>query len=447
MHQLRGGLPVAFAGCRHDGCPQTTKNRPRKSQPVHMALAAQRSFSDLFNVAASRPAKSPRDKCPLDPRPACVNREPIAKPRGRSTEWAAWQFWQSFRIARSAALFDSRRARCRAAARRTTRCSRRASTCRLGERPGACAPASCPARPQRRRQARPAEAARDRPGATARCWKPAASTSCRCSKAWSCRPTSRPRPIPKSSTGRLDIFTRVMTDHGQEFDKIPAGYAGPLYHRSQPAHLPDHRAHRLAPVADPLPRRAMRCCRRPSCTSCIAPRRWSPPSTPNISGGGIALSIDLSGDADRLVGYRGKHHTGLVDVDKRAAHDVLDFWEPLYNHGPRRRRTRARPRRILHPGQREAVHVPPLYAAEMTPFDPLVGEFRVHYAGFFDPGFGHSLGRRHRQPRRARSAQPRGAVHPRARPDRRPAGLRAHAARGRRRSTAPTSAPTIRRRG
>ena len=60
---------------------------------------------------------------------------------------------------------------------------------------------------------------------------------------------------PKSSTGRLDIFTRVMTDHGQEFDKIAPGYAGPLYLEGQPAHLPGRRAHRLAPVADPLPHR------------------------------------------------------------------------------------------------------------------------------------------------------------------------------------------------
>jgi dCTP deaminase len=109
---------------------------------------------------------------------------------------------------------------------------------------------------------------------------------------------------------------------------------------------------------------------------------------PNISGGGIAMSIDLRGNEEGLIGYRGKHHTGLVDVDKRAAQDVLDFWEPLYSRGV--------PELILDPDEfyilvsQEAVHVPPLYAAEMTPFDPLVGEFRVHYAGFFDPGFGHS---------------------------------------------------------
>ena len=110
---------------------------------------------------------------------------------------------------------------------------------------------------------------------------------------------------------------------------------------------------------------------------------------PNVSGGGIALSIDLKGTGpEGLIGYRGKHHTAVIDVDKKAQHAIFDFWEPLYSRG--------RDELILDPDEfyilvsREAVHVPPLYAAEMTPFDPLVGEFRVHYAGFFDPGFGHA---------------------------------------------------------
>ena len=99
------------------------------------------------------------------------------------------------------------------------------------------------------------------------------------------------------------------------------------------------------------------------------------------------LSIDLS-DRDGIVGYRAKRHTGLVDVDRRGALDALDFWDPIATHGKREL--------VLDPDQfyilasREAVTVPPDYAAEMVPFDPLVGEFRVHYAGFFDPGFGHS---------------------------------------------------------
>jgi dCTP deaminase len=110
---------------------------------------------------------------------------------------------------------------------------------------------------------------------------------------------------------------------------------------------------------------------------------------PVITGSSIALSIDLKGTgADGLVGYRGKRHSAVIDVDVKAAHDIYDFWEPIYSRG--------RNELILDPDEfyilvsREAVHVPPLYAAEMVPFDPLVGEFRVHYAGFFDPGFGHA---------------------------------------------------------
>src|SRR5262249_869814 len=98
--------------------------------------------------------------------------------------------------------------------------------------------------------------------------------------------------------------------------------------------------------------------------------------------------VDLSGGKDGLVGYRAKRHTGLIDVDAPASCAVFDYWEPIYVRGARRL--------VLDPDQfyilasKEAVHVPPTHAAEMVPFNPLVGEFRVHYAGFFDPGFGHA---------------------------------------------------------
>ena len=192
---------------------------------------------------------------------------------------------------------------------------------------------------------------------------------------------------PKSSTGRLDIFTRVMTDKGREFDKIPAGYSGPLYLEVSPRTFPivARTGSRLSQIRFRtgnalLSEGELEILHRAETLVATEP--------PNISGGGIALSIDLRGEKGSLIGYRGKHHTGLVDVDRRAAHEVLDFWEPLYNHGA--------PELVLDPDEfyilvsQEAVHVPPLYAAEMTPYDPLVGEFRVHYAGFFDPGFGHS---------------------------------------------------------
>ncbi len=192
---------------------------------------------------------------------------------------------------------------------------------------------------------------------------------------------------PKSSTGRLDIFTRVMTDHGQEFDKIPAGYAGPLYIEISPRTFPivARTGSRLSQIRF---RTGNALLSEQDLQDLHDAEKLVAAETPNISGGGIALSIDLTGQKGRPVGYRGKHHTSLIDVDQRAAHDVLDFWEPLYDRGAGEL--------ILDPDEfyilvsREAVHVPPLFAAEMTPFDPLVGEFRVHYAGFFDPGFGHS---------------------------------------------------------
>lgn len=192
---------------------------------------------------------------------------------------------------------------------------------------------------------------------------------------------------PKSSTGRLDIFTRVMTDHGQEFDKIAAGYCGPLWLEVSPRTFPivARTGSRLSQIRF---RQGHAVLDEDELSRLHREETLVASDTPNVSGGGIALSIDLEGQGpDRLVGYRGKHHTSVIDVDKRAAHDVFDFWEPLHNRGSADL--------ILDPDEfyilvsRESVHVPPLYAAEMTPFDPLVGEFRVHYAGFFDPGFGH----------------------------------------------------------
>jgi len=192
---------------------------------------------------------------------------------------------------------------------------------------------------------------------------------------------------PKSSTGRLDIFTRVMTDGGREFDKIAEAYAGPLWLEVSPRTFPIvvRTGSRLSQIRF---RRGNAVLSEIELAGLHARETLVAAEEPSISGGGIALSIDLEGGDDGLVGYRAKHHTGLVDLDRKAAHQVLDFWEPLRLRGAREL--------ILDPDEfyilvsREAVHVPPDYAAEMTPFDPLVGEFRVHYAGFFDPGFGHS---------------------------------------------------------
>ncbi|UNE54613.1 2'-deoxycytidine 5'-triphosphate deaminase [Bartonella machadoae] len=191
---------------------------------------------------------------------------------------------------------------------------------------------------------------------------------------------------PKSSTGRLDIFTRVITDNAQEFDKIRDGYHGPLYLEISPRTFPIlvRTGSRLSQLRF---RKGYSSLNEIELHALHRDETLISDDLPNISAGGIALSINLKGDKNGLVGYRGKRHTSVIDIDKRAAADILDFWEPLFDRGQREL--------ILDPDEfyilvsREAVHVPPLYAAEMTPFDPLVGEFRVHYAGFFDPGFGH----------------------------------------------------------
>lgn len=192
---------------------------------------------------------------------------------------------------------------------------------------------------------------------------------------------------PKSSTGRLDIFTRVLSDGAQEFDKIPAGYSGPLFLEISPRTFPIvvRPGSRLTQIRF---RTGDAQLHEAELAALHEAERLTTATDANISGGGIALSIDLAGDETGLVGYRGKRHTGVVDVDRRAALSMLDYWEPI--------RRGAVGELVLDPDEfyilvsKEAVHVPPAFAAEMTPFDPLVGEFRVHYAGFFDPGFGHS---------------------------------------------------------
>lgn len=191
---------------------------------------------------------------------------------------------------------------------------------------------------------------------------------------------------PKSSTGRLDIFTRVITDHAQEFDKVSAGYHGKLYLEISPRTFPIvvRTGSRLSQIRF---RQGNSQLNEIELHALHLSDTLTSDQNPNISGCGVGLSIDLTGGESKLIGYRGKHHTSVIDVDKRSINDVLDFWEPIYDRGSREL--------VLDPDEfyilvsREAVHVPPLYAAEMTPFDPLVGEFRVHYAGFFDPGFGN----------------------------------------------------------
>ncbi len=191
---------------------------------------------------------------------------------------------------------------------------------------------------------------------------------------------------PKSSTGRLDVFTRVIADGVSAFDQVPAGYTGPLYAEICPQTFPIivRQGSRLSQVRF---RQGTAADSDAALADLHRRERLVSSDRPDIAQG-IALSVDLAGDASGLVGYRAKRHTGLVDVDAPGSCAVLDYWEPIALRGEKRL--------ILDPDQfyilasREAVNVPPTHAAEMVPFNPLVGEFRVHYAGFFDPGFGYA---------------------------------------------------------
>jgi dCTP deaminase len=192
---------------------------------------------------------------------------------------------------------------------------------------------------------------------------------------------------PKSSTGRLDVFTRVIADEIRGFDRIAAGYHGPLYAEISPRTFPVlvREGSRLSQIRF---RRGSALLDAPALRELHGRERLVDSDEADVSEG-VAVGVDLSGiGPGGLVGYRAKRHTGLIDVERRGGYTVLDFWEPMM----------ARPDKslILDPNEfyilasKEAVQVPPDYAAEMVPFDPLVGEFRVHYAGFFDPGFGYA---------------------------------------------------------
>lgn len=194
---------------------------------------------------------------------------------------------------------------------------------------------------------------------------------------------------PKSSTGRLDIFTRLITDNGTEFDRVREQYKGLLY-------------------AEVSPRTFSVLVRKGSKLGQIRIRRGNPPSTDvamrrlqqevelvklssddEIRKNGVPVSVDVRGDKSGLIGYKAKNHAGLIDIDKVRHYDVLDYWDPVY--APRRGGLVLNPADFYILASRDPVKVPPTHAAEMLAYDTLVGEFRVHYAGFFDPGFGHPV--------------------------------------------------------
>ncbi|MCI4644189.1 MAG: 2'-deoxycytidine 5'-triphosphate deaminase [Hyphomonadaceae bacterium] len=173
------------------------------------------------------------------------------------------------------------------------------------------------------------------------------------------------RANPKSSTGRLDVFTRLITDHGEAFDDVLEGYHGPLYLEISPRTFSI-----LARQGDRLNQLRLR--RGP-----FKPLK------------DITFSVELSVPSHQPVGWRARRHAPIVDLRKIGRHAIADYWEPVFPH---KGRVVLQPDEFYILASKERVKVPGTQAAEMAPIAPELGEFRAHYAGFFDPGFGGNEG-------------------------------------------------------
>ncbi|HKS06266.1 MAG TPA: 2'-deoxycytidine 5'-triphosphate deaminase [Gemmatimonadaceae bacterium] len=202
------------------------------------------------------------------------------------------------------------------------------------------------------------------------------------------------RANPKSTTGRLDIFTRLITDHSDRFDRVERGYRGKLYVEVSPRTFSVRlqAGIRLNQIrftrGQPLPADTHVHALHSEHTLLYDAK--SRPLAPEVLEGGLWLRIDLAGDADGdIVGYRARRDAPVVDVTKIRHHPREEYWEPILAGKSRSL--------VLSPDEfyilvtAERVRVPLSYAAELVPIEPDVGEFRIHYAGFFDPGFGYGL--------------------------------------------------------
>ena len=205
---------------------------------------------------------------------------------------------------------------------------------------------------------------------------------------------------PKSSTGRLDVFTRLIVDGAMEFEEVPAGYQGPLYAEISPRTFSV-----LVRTGSRLNQLRLR--RGQSFTSdkemeilqehVGLVRNQDNINLPDKIKNGVPLSVDLVGE-NGLIGYKARKHSMLIDIDKPNHYKRELFWEKitvedlLYQGGYQNKNNQGS--LILSPdafyilASKEYVSVPSKYAAEMRAYDTKVGEFRAHYAGFFDPGFG-----------------------------------------------------------
>ena len=205
------------------------------------------------------------------------------------------------------------------------------------------------------------------------------------------RPNLSGAANPKSSTGRLDIFTRLIVDRGEAFDEVPLDYKGELWLEISPRSFSVRV--RAGAKLNQVRFRSRNSQQRERHTFSLddAEIRKRHLASPLVDGAldlreGVVLRVDLGGLGETVVGYRAIKNSDVIDVNRLRGYRVEDFWEPI--HAGEDRRLILDPDQFYILASRERVQIPSDLAAEMAPIDPAIGEFRVHYAGFFDPGFG-----------------------------------------------------------
>ncbi|MDJ0512453.1 MAG: 2'-deoxycytidine 5'-triphosphate deaminase [Methyloceanibacter sp.] len=210
------------------------------------------------------------------------------------------------------------------------------------------------------------------------------------------RPTIAAFANPKSSTGRLDVFTRLIADYQESFDCVSEGYRGPLFAEICPRTF-------SVKVRTGTRLNQIRFRRRVSQQADEAPGRIGDKHLREIHSDvglvegeaairdGLNLRISLAPvEPGGIVGYRARRYAGVIDMDNIGGYEVAQYWEAVYLGSDQR--LVLDPQEFYILASKESVSVPPEYVAEMAPFDPMIGEYRVHYAGFFDPGFGYAEG-------------------------------------------------------
>jgi dCTP deaminase len=199
---------------------------------------------------------------------------------------------------------------------------------------------------------------------------------------------------PKSTTGRLDIFTRLITETGREFERVPKGYSGALYieivSRTFPIRAQTgmklNQLRFVRGTQAPIGERRLKELGKGAQLIYDEDDASEPP---DIRKRGLPITVDLEENGSGVIAYRAKKHTPPIELDKIDYYDVTEFWDSISR--PSSGQIVLEPDRFYILASKQKVRVPPELAAEMVPYDPAMGEFRVHYAGFFDPGFGYGM--------------------------------------------------------